>query len=133
MHRKAAQQHVPEKPSVAPAGEGLNFWMKRTTVLPARVFDRAALQMGAGGVLRWQNNTELWAKLDQVVGGIAKHQQPDGFAMAFNQADAHCKENPDYVTSWVTHGLLEAHAAGHPAGQLDSQHTDGRLAHGNDG
>ena len=47
-----------------------------------------------------------------VVEGVAAAQQPDGFAMAFAQQDTHCRENPDYVTSWMTHGLLEAAGAG---------------------
>lgn len=34
--------------------------------------------------------------------------------MAFPRNESNYHENPDYVTSWVTHGLLEAHAAGVP-------------------
>ena len=73
-----------------------------------------AFMMGAGGHVRWANDSALWAALVAVVDGVAAAQQPDGFAMAFNQQDTHCRENPDYVTSWLTHGLLEAAGAGLP-------------------
>ncbi len=73
-----------------------------------------AFMMGAGGHVRWANDSALWAALAAVVDGVAVAQQADGFAMAFNQEDTHCRENPDYVTSWMTHGLLEAAAAGLP-------------------
>jgi hypothetical protein len=73
-----------------------------------------AFLMGAGGHVRWANDSALWAALVAVVDGIAAAQGGDGFAMAFNRTDLHCRENPDYVTSWVTHGLLEAAAGGYP-------------------
>ena len=34
--------------------------------------------------------------------------------MAFPRNESTYHENPNYVTSWVTHGLLEAHVAGQP-------------------
>ena len=71
-----------------------------------------AFMMGAGGHVRWANDSALWAALSAVVEGVRENQQADGFAMAFAQADTHCRENPDYVTSWMTHGLLEAAGAG---------------------
>ena len=36
----------------------------------------------------------------------------DGFAMAFLRNETNNHENPNYVQSWVTHGLLEADAGG---------------------
>jgi hypothetical protein len=71
-----------------------------------------AFLMGAGGHVRWNNDSLLWDTLKAVVDGVANAQQIDGFAMAFNEEDTHCRENPDYVTSWMTHGLLEAAGAG---------------------
>jgi DUF1680 family protein len=70
--------------------------------------------MGLGGALRWKNDTELWARLSAVVGNISALQEADGYAMAFPKNETNYHENPNYVTSWVTHGLLEAHAAGQP-------------------
>ena len=43
---------------------------------------------------------------------ISALQADDGFAMAFPQNETNSKELPDYTQSWVTHGLLEADAAG---------------------
>ena len=70
--------------------------------------------MGLGGALRWQNDTELWQRLSSVVGNISTLQATDGYAMGFPKNETNYHENPNYVTSWVTHGLLEAHAAGQP-------------------
>lgn len=71
-----------------------------------------AFLMGAGGYVRWANDTALWDAMVAVVEGIAAVQQSDGFAMAFNHTNTHCRENPDYVSSWFTHGMLEAAEAG---------------------
>ena len=71
-----------------------------------------AFMMGAGGHVRWANDSVLWKTLVDVVDGVSDAQQSNGFAMAFNEEDTHCRENPDYVTSWMTHGLLEASEAG---------------------
>lgn len=68
--------------------------------------------MGSGGVLRWEEHDELRARLQAVVKGIAQSQEPSGYAMAFHYNVSWMHENPDYVTSWVTHGLLQAARAG---------------------
>ena len=77
-----------------------------------------AFMMGSGGATRWQHLPELHAKLEQVVGNISALAGDDGFAMAFLRNETNSHENPDYVQSWVTHGLMEAAAAG-VAGALD--------------
>ena len=48
----------------------------------------------------------------QVVDGIAATQEADGYIMAFARNETIVAENPDYVVSWLTHGLLEAAIAG---------------------
>jgi hypothetical protein len=53
--------------------------------------------------------------MNAVVEGMQAAQDDDGYLMAFPQNESNCKENPNYVTSWVTHGLMEAHGAGHPS------------------
>lgn len=70
--------------------------------------------MGAGGALRYMpNNTDLRARVDAVVNVIAQAQDnTTGYAMAFPMNESTYHENPDYVTSWVTHGLLEAATSG---------------------
>ena len=70
--------------------------------------------MGLGGALRWKNDTELWQRLSAVVGNLSALQEADGYLMAFPKNESTYHENPNYVTSWVTHGLLEAHVAGQP-------------------
>eukprot|EP00730_Choanoeca_flexa_P000817 TRINITY_DN10349_c0_g1_i2.p1 TRINITY_DN10349_c0_g1~~TRINITY_DN10349_c0_g1_i2.p1 ORF type:complete len:845 (+),score=151.56 TRINITY_DN10349_c0_g1_i2:219-2537(+) len=69
--------------------------------------------MGSGGVARWPDpNITLVARMHDVVKGIADLQEPDGYIMAFPRNATTHRENPDYVTSWLTHGLLEAAIAG---------------------
>jgi hypothetical protein len=87
-----------------------------------------AFLMGAGGALRWPlpqaslvalNASVGWtslasglgANLSDVLRGVAGAQQPDGYIMAFPVNESFYLENPNYVTSWLCHGLLEAHTA----------------------
>ena len=42
----------------------------------------SAFLMGAGGVLRWTENTALRSKFEAVVAGIIAAARPDGFAVA---------------------------------------------------
>jgi DUF1680 family protein len=74
--------------------------------------------MGSGNALRWNDNAALRAKLDAVVAGIDACKQPNGFIMAYREDEALnspvTTENPNYVRSWVTHGLLDASLAGNP-------------------
>eukprot|EP00035_Acanthoeca_spectabilis_P012295 m.219527 g.219527 ORF g.219527 m.219527 type:complete len:991 (+) comp15583_c0_seq1:238-3210(+) len=71
-----------------------------------------AFMMGAGGATRWAELPELSQRLGQVVENISALQGSDGFAMAFLRNETNNHEDPNYVQSWVTHGLLEADAAG---------------------
>eukprot|EP00041_Stephanoeca_diplocostata_P036289 m.1317491 g.1317491 ORF g.1317491 m.1317491 type:complete len:820 (+) comp24840_c0_seq35:130-2589(+) len=81
-----------------------------------------AYLMGAGGALRYgvaDNGTVAvaLARVQQtvtaIVDGIAAAQDPTtGYAMGFPMNESTYHENPDYVTSWVTHGLLEAATSG---------------------
>lgn len=81
--------------------------------------------MGAGGILRWPmsccmnggtssccaSRAELRRRFDMVLAGIYNATQIDGFAAAFAENETMYRENPDYVLSWLTHGLLEADIA----------------------
>lgn len=75
----------------------------------------AEFLMGSGGTLRWFENVELRKRMNSVVQVISECQLPDGFIMAFRPDQLITSENPNYVQSWVTHGLLEAHIAGNTA------------------
>ena len=68
--------------------------------------------MGSGGVLRWEEVPELRTMMDAVVQGIRGCAQDDGYIMPFPQNDTIVRENPNYVTAWVTHGMIEASIAG---------------------
>ena len=69
--------------------------------------------MGAGSALRWRNDTLLGANVQRVVDGIARYRDNHtGWLWAFDEADIWSDNLPDYCASWVTRGLLDAHAAG---------------------
>ncbi len=68
--------------------------------------------MGSGNTLRWENNPQLRDMMDQVVDGIDECKQTNGFLMAYKETETAAGENPNYVRSWVTHGLIEASIGG---------------------
>eukprot|EP01116_Phalansterium_solitarium_P008534 TRINITY_DN22452_c0_g1_i1.p1 TRINITY_DN22452_c0_g1~~TRINITY_DN22452_c0_g1_i1.p1 ORF type:complete len:274 (+),score=72.85 TRINITY_DN22452_c0_g1_i1:211-1032(+) len=63
--------------------------------------------MGSANALRWTDNATLQAELDALIDGIAKLQASDGFIMAYHENETIVAENPNYVLSWVTHGLID--------------------------
>ena len=68
----------------------------------------STFMMGAGGHLRWlEDQNELRRRLDVVLEGIENATTAAGFAAAFAENETMYRENPDYVLSWLTHGLLE--------------------------
>ena len=68
--------------------------------------------MGSGNALRWEEDAELRDMMNQVIDGIEQVKQPNGFIMAYAEKDTAQGENPNYVRSWLTHGLIEASIAG---------------------
>ena len=70
--------------------------------------------MGSGNALRWEENPQLRARMNAVVAGIAACKQTNGFIMAYTEKDTTFHENPNYVRSWITHGLIDAALAGNP-------------------
>ena len=70
--------------------------------------------MGGASTLRFRHSPELRARVTAVVDGIKRCAAPDGYLMAFDRDALPYAEHPDYVSAWLTHGLLAAHAAGHP-------------------
>lgn len=76
-----------------------------------------AFLMGAAGSIRWAPAAaggQLHTRVRAVVKGIKAAQAPDGYLMAFPKNESNYHENPDYVTAWLTHGLLEAAISGDP-------------------
>jgi DUF1680 family protein len=75
-----------------------------------------AFLMGAGGAVRWHpdlgTGAELRSRIHRVVEGIKLASDSDGYIMAFPKNESNYHENPNYVTSWLTHGLLEAAISG---------------------
>jgi hypothetical protein len=80
-----------------------------------------AFLMGTGGICRWDahgtTDTDvktqlLCERMHTLVQGIKDNQEDDGYMSAFPRNESNYHENPDYVTSWLTHGLLEAAVAG---------------------
>ena len=73
--------------------------------------------MGAGSYLQWATDPTLQAAVQQVVDGIVELQEPNGWVFAFNETNIDSDNLPDYCSSWVTRGLVDA-ARGGAAGAL---------------
>ena len=68
--------------------------------------------MGAGSYLQWATDAQLQQNVQLVVDGIVELQEPDGWIMAFNETDIDADNLPDYCSSWLARGLLDAHRSG---------------------
>lgn len=68
--------------------------------------------MGAGNTLRWTEDAELRRRMNEVVDGIAKCRQANGYIMAYPENMIFDSEKGAYTRAWVTHGLIEAGYAG---------------------
>lgn len=68
--------------------------------------------MGAGNTLRWKEHAELRRRMNEIVDGIAKCRQPNGYILAYPEDTIFYHERGAYTRSWVTHGLIEAGYAG---------------------
>ena len=97
------------KPVPAGLRPPVEFW---DTDLPGSNAGR--FLMGAGNSLRWTEHSDLRARMNALVDGIADCQRPDGYLMAYPEETIFYSERGAYTRSWVTHGLIEAGFAGHP-------------------
>jgi DUF1680 family protein len=70
--------------------------------------------MGAGNTVRWIQDTALRQRMDQVVSGIAKYSEPDGYIMAYPKNTIFYSERGAYTRSWLTRGLIAAGYGGDP-------------------
>ena len=76
--------------------------------------------MGAGSALRWLDDALLSAHVQAVVDGISGYQDPTtGWLWAYDEPDIQADNLPDYCSSWLVRGLLEAHASNATRGALD--------------
>ena len=69
--------------------------------------------MGAGQALRWTEAPALRSVLEALLQGIADAAEEDGFAVGYAKADTNSafggnNQNPSYVNSWFTHGMLDS-------------------------
>ncbi len=64
--------------------------------------------MGAGNTLKWQENSALRTRMNQIIDVIDDCKEADGYLMAYKKDAIFTGENGAYVRSWVTHGLLDA-------------------------
>ena len=70
--------------------------------------------MGAGNVLRWQEESELRCIVDEIVDEIRNCSESDGYLMAVPKEEFGTLEYPHYVRIWLTYGLTAAALAGNP-------------------
>ena len=68
--------------------------------------------MGSGNTLRWKEDAQLREMMNRLVDGIEKCKQPNDYIMAYPEELTGKAEYPNYVRSWLTHGLIEASIAG---------------------
>ncbi len=70
------------------------------------------LLMGAGNVLRWEDNAAMKKLVDTIVGEIRACSMDDGYLMAVPQEEFGTLEYPHYVRIWLTYGLWAAALGG---------------------
>ena len=94
------------KPLVNPSGD-VKFWEEDLAGSNAGRF-----LMAAGNTVRWIDHPELRRRLNDVVDGIARCQQSNGYVMAYPEETIFYSERGAYTRAWLTHGLIEAGYAG---------------------
>ncbi len=70
------------------------------------------LLMGAGNVLRWEDNAAMRKLVDTIVSEIRACSLPDGYLMAVPEEQFGTLEYPHYVRIWLTYGLWAAALGG---------------------
>ena len=68
--------------------------------------------MGAGNVLRWQEDDELRDTMDRIINCIEECSEPDGYIMAIPKRYFGTREYPHYVRIWLNYGLIAAGLSG---------------------
>ncbi|MBR3502774.1 MAG: glycoside hydrolase family 127 protein [Clostridia bacterium] len=70
------------------------------------------LLMGAGNILRWEENAAMRKLVDTLVSEIKACSLPDGYLMAVPEEQFGTLEYPHYVRIWLTYGLWAAALGG---------------------
>jgi uncharacterized protein len=68
--------------------------------------------MGAGNTLRWIEHSELRARMNAVIRGIAECRERNGYIMGYPEDTILVSERGGYARAWLTQGLIEAGYAG---------------------
>ena len=68
--------------------------------------------MGAGNTLCWHEDSELRDRVNAIVDSIDRNKESDGYFMAIPKSEFGTGEYPNYVRSWLTHGLIAAAKVG---------------------
>src|SRR5690348_16528682 len=58
--------------------------------------------MGAGGHLRWEENSQLRKVMNDLIDGIESCAKSNGYIMGFSEEKLNMDEHPDYTLSWVS-------------------------------
>ncbi len=98
------------KAGKTPACEPYNYnilWEGRLKGQTASLF-----LMAAGNALRWEEDAELRATMDEIVNRIEEAAEADGFIMPIDKSRFARIEYPHYTRIWLTYGLMAAHRAG---------------------
>lgn len=70
--------------------------------------------MGAGNILRWEENAEMEELVNKIVSEIKDCGTDDGYLMAVPKEQFGTLEYPHYVRIWLTYGLYAAALGGNP-------------------
>jgi len=68
--------------------------------------------MGAGNTLQWIEDPALRQMMDELVAGIGACVEPDGYGLPYPPEEITKSEQGNYARAWLTHGMLDAAAAG---------------------
>ncbi|MEA4992582.1 MAG: glycoside hydrolase family 127 protein, partial [Oscillibacter sp.] len=69
--------------------------------------------MGAGNLLRWQDDKELHDGIERILDKLEQCEEPDGFMMPITKYEFSDHEYPHYTRIWLNYALIAAGLAGH--------------------
>ncbi|MDR1224595.1 MAG: glycoside hydrolase family 127 protein [Tannerella sp.] len=70
--------------------------------------------MGAGNILRWENDAELRSRMDELIDCIETCATPEGYIFGYPERTTLQGQNNAYARGWLSQGLVEAGIAGNP-------------------
>lgn len=72
----------------------------------------STLLMGLGNMLRWEENSDMRARVEQTLDYIEEGQETDGFILPIAKDQFAYREYPHYVRIWMNYALLAAANSG---------------------